>query len=54
MQSGNSVYKDGVLSVAVVAVFDSLLPPPQKRPTPFFQNHSPKPRKNKENKNQRL
>lgn len=26
MQSGNFVYKDGVLSVAVLAVFDSLFP----------------------------
>lgn len=35
MQSGNSVYKDGVLSVAVLAVFDSLFPK-RKQTRPFF------------------
>lgn len=49
MQSGNSVYKDGVLSVAVLAVFDSLFPK-RKRTRPFFQNrwHQPRKIKNKQ------
>lgn len=35
MQSGNSVYKDGVLSVAVLAAFDSLFP--KKKDPPNFK-----------------